>query len=93
MSKTPKAASAVTPVDTQRVRATRDLEQLRHAELLAVEDLFTLYGWRTNSVEHHIRENGFPRPVKIGRSVRWVKAELDSWVARLVAQRDQGVAV
>lgn len=28
--------------------------------------------------------NGAPRPIKFGRSARWVPAEVDAWVDRIV---------
>lgn len=32
--------------------------------------------------------NQFPRPVKLGRSSRWISAEVDQWIADRVAERD-----
>jgi len=34
-----------------------------------------------------IDEDKFPRPIKIGRSSRWLKSEIDSWIAEQVAAR------
>ncbi|EMG6583431.1 helix-turn-helix transcriptional regulator [Providencia alcalifaciens] len=35
-----------------------------------------------------IQEGEFPKPIKLGRSSRWLKSEVDQWLqARLVASR------
>ena len=34
----------------------------------------------------------FPKPIKVGRSVRWIRAELDAWIAAQAARREVGVA-
>ena len=34
----------------------------------------------------------FPQPIKVGRSVRWIRAELDAWIAAQAARREVGVA-
>ena len=35
--------------------------------------------------------NQFPRPVKLGRSSRFVSAEIDEWIATRVAERDAAI--
>ena len=32
----------------------------------------------------------FPQPIKVGRSVRWIRAELDAWIAAQAARRSLG---
>lgn len=32
-----------------------------------------------------MRQGKFPKPIKIGKSSRWVKAHIDSWIAEQVA--------
>ncbi|MEQ4692997.1 MULTISPECIES: helix-turn-helix transcriptional regulator [Providencia] len=35
-----------------------------------------------------IQEGAFPKPIKLGRSSRWLKSEVEQWLqARLVASR------
>jgi predicted DNA-binding transcriptional regulator AlpA len=34
-----------------------------------------------------INEGKFPRPLKIGRSSRWLKSEIDTWISEQVAAR------
>lgn len=34
-----------------------------------------------------INEGKFPRPLKIGRSSRWLKSEIDMWISEQVAAR------
>lgn len=35
---------------------------------------------------------GFPRPIKLGRSSRWVRAEVEAWAQRAAYARDAEVA-
>ena len=35
-----------------------------------------------------IAQEGFPPPLKIGKSCRWVKAEVDDWIAQRKDARD-----
>lgn len=35
-----------------------------------------------------IDDGKFPSPIKIGRSSRWLKAEIDAWIAEHVAARE-----
>ena len=39
-----------------------------------------------------IDEGKFPSPIKIGRSSRWLKAEIDAWIAEQVAARETAQA-
>ena len=32
-----------------------------------------------------VRKGEFPKPIKIGKSSRWVKAHIDAWIAEQVA--------
>lgn len=35
-----------------------------------------------------VNRGQFPRPVKIGRAIRFVAAEVDAWIAARIAERD-----
>lgn len=36
-----------------------------------------------------VRESGFPKPIKLGRrSVGWIEAEIDLWIAARAAARE-----
>jgi len=37
-------------------------------------------------------DSDFPRPVRIGRSVRWVRPEVTAWIQGRIAARDAKVA-
>lgn len=39
-----------------------------------------------------IQQNKFPKPIKIGRSSRWLATELEDWIAKQVSIRDEGEA-
>lgn len=34
--------------------------------------------------------DGFPRPIKIGRDNRWIASEVDAWLERQAAKRETG---
>lgn len=38
------------------------------------------------------RRRTFPAPIKIGVSSMWLASEVDDWVARRIAERDQAAA-
>jgi prophage regulatory protein len=38
-----------------------------------------------------IDEGDFPPPIKIGRSSRWLKSEIDSWIAAQAAARQYAI--
>lgn len=33
-----------------------------------------------------IQQNKFPKPIKLGRSSRWLKSEVELWVQQCIAQ-------
>jgi len=37
-----------------------------------------------------IKAGDFPKPIKVGKSSRWLKAEIDAWISKQAAQRTQG---
>jgi prophage regulatory protein len=51
-------------------------------------------GKSKSSVYRLIKENGFPRPYKIGkRAVAWLNIEIDYWIASTVARERPNEAV
>jgi prophage regulatory protein len=40
-----------------------------------------------------IAANQFPKPIKVGTRRKWLRSELDAWLADQVAKRDAGVPV
>ena len=39
-----------------------------------------------------INSGSFPKPIKIGKSSRWVKSEVDAWLNNQIMARDKGGA-
>lgn len=59
-------------------------------QLYSFGDLVEL-GYVTNRVTtwRHVKEGQFPAPVKIGRSLRWLKTDIESWLRARVAERSK----
>jgi predicted DNA-binding transcriptional regulator AlpA len=45
-----------------------------------------------SQINRDIKAKRFPRPIYVGRTPAWLKAELDEWKAGLVAARDAEAA-
>ncbi len=58
--------------------------------LLAFEPLSHYVGFGRSRIYQLIGAGEFPQPLKIGKSSRWVKAEIDAWIANQSAQRIGG---
>jgi prophage regulatory protein len=39
-----------------------------------------------------IKEDGFPRPVSVGKSVGWIDTEIQEWIEKKIAERDAVLA-
>lgn len=55
--------------------------------LFAFASLSNYVGFGRSRIYDLISKGGFPAPVKIGKSSRWVKAEIDFWLVEQVAAR------
>lgn len=63
--------------------------------LLRLESVLKKTGMGRASLYKCILEGSFPAPVKLkpkGRAVAWVEREVDTWVAKRIAERDQAGA-
>ena len=63
--------------------------------LLRLEAVLKRTGMGRASLYKCIFEGCFPAPVKLkskGRAVAWVEREVDAWVAKRIAERDQAGA-
>ncbi len=55
--------------------------------LLAFAPLSNYVGFGRSRIYDLIARDGFPAPVKIGKSSRWVKTEVDTWLSEKIATR------
>jgi prophage regulatory protein len=46
-------------------------------------------GRSTSWLYEAMAQGKFPRPIRDGRSVRWLESEIDEWLDKLVAERDR----
>lgn len=61
-------------------------------KLLRFNDLSDIVGLCRSRIYALIQQEQFPRPIKIGKSARWVVAEIDDWIARRMQARDVQLA-
>lgn len=47
---------------------------------LKLEEVEARTGFRKSSIYKWMDEDGFPKSVKFGRSVRWLEADVDQWI-------------
>lgn len=57
--------------------------------LLPLSIVMERTGYRTTKIYALLKTSGaFPQPVRSGRSIRFVEAEIDAWVSARIAERD-----
>jgi len=47
----------------------------------------TIAGYRRSQIYKLIAEGKFPKPARIGGSVRWSEREIENWIAARLAER------
>lgn len=57
------------------------------AALFTFEDTSRYIKLGRSHIYGRMAEGDFPLPIKIGRSSRWLKSEIDDWIAKRVAAR------
>jgi predicted DNA-binding transcriptional regulator AlpA len=67
----------------------KSVSEERSCKLLTGDDVRALTELANTSLYERIRDGSFPKPLKIGRSSRWLLSEVEAWVRRLTAERDQ----
>jgi excisionase family DNA binding protein len=69
-------------------RARQDLTVSMNPDaLLTVETVAELIGYKPDTVRKLVRKGGFPKPLNLGRSVRWRAEVVNDWMrSRLNAQ-------
>ena len=59
-------------------------------KLIRLPEVSTRSGKTRSRIYADIQDGTFPRPVKTGnRTVAWVEAEVDDWIAARVEERDR----
>lgn len=60
--------------------------------LMRADETCRKAGFGKTSLYKLMETEGFPRPVQIGTSVRWVESEVDAWIEARIALRDGGTS-
>lgn len=56
--------------------------------LLKLCEILQIVGFGKTALYGHIKNSGFPPPVKIGKSSRWIRAEVARWIVdRAIARQ------
>ena len=58
--------------------------------LLAFEPLSHYVGFGRSRIYQLIAAGEFPQPIKVGKSSRWVKAEIDAWISKQATSQRVG---
>lgn len=58
--------------------------ELHQQALFSFAILSNYVGFGRSRIYDLIAKNSFPAPIKVGKSSRWVKAEIDNWLAEQV---------
>ena len=66
---------------------------LQHPERYIVKGVRDRVGMHPSTIYAEIKAGRFPRPVKLGRSSRWLESEIDAYIAERVSERDQQGAI
>jgi len=51
-------------------------------------DAAKMAGFCTKLIPELIKNDGFPKPIVIGRSNKWVDTEIQTWIEHKIAERD-----
>lgn len=51
------------------------------AVLMTIEDLAAILGCSPRHIRRLVNSNRIPRPIKLGALLRWIKADVDRWIA------------
>ncbi|MCI1680454.1 MAG: AlpA family transcriptional regulator [Ewingella americana] len=53
--------------------------------LIRLGDVCKVTGFGKTTIYKWMADGSFPRPIAIGKSVRWVSSEVDAWVLKVIA--------
>jgi prophage regulatory protein len=57
--------------------------------LMAINDVCATTGYCKSFIFEQARAGNFPKPIKLGRSSRWITAEVHKWVADKALNREE----
>ena len=57
--------------------------------LVPLRQLESIVGFRKSKIYQLIECGQFPRPIKIGRSSRWLSSEVQDWIYKLAKQNQR----
>jgi len=57
--------------------------------LVTLDGVVRFTGLSIPTIYRHIRNGKFPKPIKLGRTSRWVESELMAWLEAKKAERDK----
>ena len=72
---------------TKTIQAAPQHSQSRESALLALNPLSDYVGLGRSRIYALVKVDKFPQPIKIGKSSRWIKSEVDSWIAEQASAR------
>ena len=73
----------VKPPHAQAESSLPESSLMRGCRLLTIEIVIELTSMGRTSIYQFINDGTFPRPVKVGKSSRWVESEVEQWIQQL----------
>jgi prophage regulatory protein len=56
------------------------------------KDAAAMIGVSIKTIPLLIKENGFPKPVSVGKSSGWIDTEIQEWIEKKIVERDTSLA-
>ncbi|MBL1262061.1 helix-turn-helix transcriptional regulator [Candidatus Methylomicrobium oryzae] len=56
------------------------------------KDAAAMVGVSIKTIPLLIKENGFPKPVSVGKSNGWIDTEIQEWIEKKISERDAALA-
>ena len=79
------------PQDQRTIKKAQGLQQTPQHEVLRLPSVVRRVGLSASSIRRDVSAGLFPRPIRLGprsRTVGWVEAEIDRYLAERIAERD-----
>lgn len=64
------------------------LENGKYSRLLQRHDVARIFGVTTRTIQRWEGKDGFPRPLRTGRSPRWLVEDIEKYTAAKIAERE-----